>query len=311
MSLNDPKRALVRYSTIVSDSARWEGFAFRDGDIIISTPAKCGTTWTQMICALLVFQTPELPRPLDELSPWLDMLTRSRDETFAILDTQQHRRFIKTHTPLDGLPFHRHVTYICVGRDPRDVALSMLHHRSNFDFIALLTARERAVGLDDVKEKLAQGPPVEADSEYERFWEWIDNSEPVISSGSSLSLATHHVNTFWEARDEPNVVMLHYDDLLSDLAGQMRSLAEQLDIDLEPQQLPLLVAAARFDSMRSNADKLVPDISHNLWQSNEQFFHQGSSGQWRTLLSDTDLDRYRQTVAPLLAEQASQWLHSS
>ena len=62
----------------VQDSARWDGFRFRPGDIVISTPPKCGTTWTQMICALLVFQTPDLPAPLGELSPWLDMVTRPR-----------------------------------------------------------------------------------------------------------------------------------------------------------------------------------------------------------------------------------------
>lgn len=60
---------LRRYRSVVADSARWEGFQFRDGDIVISTPPKCGTTWTQMLVALLVFGSPDLPRPLAELSP--------------------------------------------------------------------------------------------------------------------------------------------------------------------------------------------------------------------------------------------------
>ncbi len=51
----------VRYQSALEDSARWDGFVFRPGDIVISAPSKAGTTWTQMICALLVFQTPELP----------------------------------------------------------------------------------------------------------------------------------------------------------------------------------------------------------------------------------------------------------
>ena len=38
------------------DSIRWQRFSARAGDIIISTPPKSGTTWMQMICALLIFQ---------------------------------------------------------------------------------------------------------------------------------------------------------------------------------------------------------------------------------------------------------------
>src|SRR5262245_45886316 len=81
------------------DSSRWDGFELRPGDIVISTPPKCGTTWTQMICALLILQEPELPLPLDTLSPWIDMVTRARTEVFADLEAQRHRRFIKTRTP--------------------------------------------------------------------------------------------------------------------------------------------------------------------------------------------------------------------
>jgi hypothetical protein len=44
----------VGYQTIGADSARWDGFMFRPDDIVISTPAKCGATWMQTICALEV-----------------------------------------------------------------------------------------------------------------------------------------------------------------------------------------------------------------------------------------------------------------
>jgi hypothetical protein len=92
------------YSSYDEDSTRWRQLSLRDGDIIISTRSTTGTTWVQMICALLVFRTAELPRPLVELSPWLDWLMRPIDEVVADLEAQGHRRFIKTHTPLDGLP---------------------------------------------------------------------------------------------------------------------------------------------------------------------------------------------------------------
>ena len=54
----------VRYRSVDEDSGRWTDFPFRDGDIVISTRSKSGTTWVQMICALLIFQTTELPAEL-------------------------------------------------------------------------------------------------------------------------------------------------------------------------------------------------------------------------------------------------------
>src|SRR3954453_9365018 len=143
---------LTRYRSVVADSARWEGFRFRSGDIVISTPPKCGTTWMQRLVALLIFDTVELPAPVAKLSPWLDMQLAPLDDVLALLDAQPHRRFIKTHTPLDGVPYDEGVTYICVGRDPRDVAVSSRHHMSNMDGERFLAARAAAVGLQDLAE---------------------------------------------------------------------------------------------------------------------------------------------------------------
>src|SRR3954471_24100102 len=183
-----------RYRTVVSDSALWGRFRFRDGDIVISTPPKCGTTWMQMLCALLVFDTAELPRPLTELSPWLDATTYDTAAILADLESRPHRRFVKTHTPLDGLPSEAGVTYVCVGRDPRDAMLSFEHAVTNIHPDAI-----PAGGLDPQVVAAPLAPPVErlrgrADAEP---------SPETDSFGASLANLVHHVRTFWDHRDEP------------------------------------------------------------------------------------------------------------
>jgi aryl sulfotransferase len=299
----------VHYKTIMFDNARWEGFAYRAGDIVISTPPKCGTTWTQMICALLIFQTSEFDRPLDVISPWVDMQTRSLDEILADLDAQNHRRFIKTHTPRDGLLLDDRVTYIAVGRDPRDVFLSWDNHLRNTDIIKLFTARERAVGLDDVAERLADGPPVFAETEIERFWNWVDDDTPVTEA-QSLRATLHHLQTFWAARADPNVVLLHYDDLSSDLEGEMRALAHRLDVAVPEERWPELVAAASFEHMRARADVLAPETTSDIWQNNAQFFNSGECGQWKRLLqTGDDLARYSRRIAALTTPEFAGWVH--
>jgi aryl sulfotransferase len=123
----------MRYRSPDEDSARWDGFPFRQGDIVISTRSKSGTTWVQMICALLIFQTADLPAPLSTLSPWLDWLIMPREDVFARLDAQRHRRFVKTHTPLDGIPIDPRATYIVVARHPLDMAVSLFHQGANLN----------------------------------------------------------------------------------------------------------------------------------------------------------------------------------
>src|ERR1700674_677703 len=78
--------ALVRYRSDVMDSNRWQRFSARPGDIIISSPPKSGTTWMQMICALLIFQCTTFDRALDLISPCLDMQTRDIADVTAALE---------------------------------------------------------------------------------------------------------------------------------------------------------------------------------------------------------------------------------
>ncbi|MGW1059534.1 sulfotransferase domain-containing protein [Micromonospora rubida] len=282
------------------DSGRWEGFPLREGDIVVSTPAKCGTTWTQTICALLIFQTPELPARLDDLTYWLDMLTRSRDDIFAFYEAQRHRRFIKTHTPFDGLPIHDGVTYVAVGRDPRDVAISWDAHSQNVAqeaFDAMLAA-----GGNPAQEP-AGTAPAPAGSAYNRFWAWLEDTNVQVGLPSML----HHLSGFWAERERPNVLLLHYDDLKSDLEGQMRFLAGRLGIEVPESRWPDLVRAATFDSMRGRAEALTPVAA--MWSDPKRFFNQGVSGRWRDLLDEDDLRRYEDRVAKLAEPDLIDWLH--
>jgi aryl sulfotransferase len=296
------------YRQFVRDSRRWNGFEFRPGDIVISTPTKCGTTWTQMICALLIFQSPTFDRPLDRISPWLDMLTRPLDEVVGNLRAQTHRRFIKTHTPLDGLPYDERVTYICVGRDPRDVALSWDNHQSNQDRGAMLRARSLVLGDRDAP-PASPDPAGRPKSPYDRFWAWVDDPTPPERAACTLRLTMHHLQTFWAVRDRPNIVMLHYSDLIADLDGQMRHLAERLGIAVDEERWASLVAAASLSQMREHADDLAPNATESIWRDNQSFFRQATMGQWRDLLDRDDLRRYQRRVEVLTVADCTAWAH--
>jgi len=259
------------------------------------------------MCALLILQDPDFDVPLDQLSPWLDMQIQPVDAVFAQLSAQRHRRFIKTHTPLDGLPWDPRVTYIGVGRDPREIALSWDAHRANMDMDALLARRAAAVGNDDLAELLPNGMPVAPDDARQRFWDWMD--APLGHPLPCLRGTIAHLDGLWRARSLPNVVLLHYTPLTGDPLGQLRTLAGRLGIGVPEEQLPVLAAAAGFDRMRSRAQRLAPAADSGIWRDTTAFFH-GGSGRWRELLDAADLDRYERTIAALTTPELSAWVHT-
>jgi hypothetical protein len=286
-----------RYLTGDEDSGRWAGFPFRDGDIVISTRSRSGTTWTQMICALLIFQRPDLPAPLGLLSPWLDHLTAPVEQVHALLAAQRHRRFIKTHTPLDGIPFDARATYVVTARHPLDMAVSLYHHSTNIDRARLweLTGR--------------QGPAEPAARKPLRDWllAWIGHDADPREILDSLPGVMRHLSDAWARRGEPNVVLLRYHELSADLAGQMRGLAGRLGIAVPEPAWPPLVQAASFEQMRASASQFVPD--GGILKSDAGFFRRGRPGAAGEILTAQEIARYRARVAQIAPPDLLAWLH--
>jgi len=295
----------TRYRSIGADSSRWDGFAFRPGDVVISTPPKSGTTWTQMLCALLIFDGPQFPALLGEVSPWLDICTQPLAEVTAALIAQTHRRFIKTHTPLDGLPLRADVTYLVVGRDPRDVAVSWEHHAANMDFTRFLELRAAAVGNED----LAELPPRRVPSEdpIERFRAFVNDETP--GGAPTLASVLHHLDTGWQHRHDPNVALFHYADLTADLASELLRLARVLGISCSLERARDLALEASLVRMRERSADVSPDASRGVWKDARAFFRSGGTGEWRERLSASDLAAYEARVATLVGPDLAAWAH--
>lgn len=293
---------VARYISADEDSARWEGFPFRDGDIVISARSKTGTTWVQMICALLIFQTPELEAPVGWYSPWLDRVTRPKEEVIARLEAQQHRRFIKTHTPLDGIPVDSRATYLVVGRHPLDSAVSLYYQGENID-----RARQRQLVEETTGRPAAAGPRRPRKPVRDWLLDWIDNDASQHEHMDSIRGVLWHDSDAWARRSEPNIVLLHYADLSADLEGEMGRLADRLEITVPEAAWPRLVQAATFASMRASAEKITD--SSMILKSATAFFRRGGSGAGQELLTDDELAHYYARAASLAPADMLRWLH--
>jgi aryl sulfotransferase len=281
------------------DSARWIGFPFREGDIVISTRSKTGTTWVQMICALLIFQVPELPCPLGRYSPWLDRVIYPREEVYARLASQEHRRFIKTHTPLDGIPLDPRATYIVTARHPLDMAVSLYHQMGNID---------RSWQRQRDGRPAPPAPAPERKPLRDWLLDWISNDADPREEMDSLPGVMWHLSDAWARRGEPNVVLIRYEDLCADLPGHMRWLAGRLGITVPEQAWPGLIRAATFDHMQANAGQVVG--TSRILKSSASFFRRGKPGAGCEILTDDEIAHYHARAVQLAPPGMLTWLHS-
>jgi hypothetical protein len=257
-----------------------------------------------MLCALVLFDSAEFPGRMDDLSPWLDQRTRSDQEVLTQLEAQTHRRFIKTHTPLDGIPEWPEVTYVAVARDPRDVFVSWEHHIANIDVDHLFSAIDGAVGMDTVLPFIGASP----ESMEERFELWLVDDGQM--GRMSLSLVAGHIGASWDRRDRPDVELFHFEELRTDRVAAMTRLAAAFGLERSTERLEELAEKASIDRMRERADDLAPNTKQ-IFSDPNAFFRSGEGGDWRSFVTPEQEAIYWQRINELMSPELRDWLHRS
>jgi len=296
-----PERTHV-YQNHHFDSTRWDYFAHRPGDIVISTSYKAGTTWMQSIIGHLLYPQGDMPAPAQELSPWLDQRTFPLELVLNGLAAQTGRRFIKTHLPLDGLPYHAEVQYVVVGRDARDVFMSLLNHWGNYTpaFYQMLNNAPGRVG-DPMPQYVDDIPARWRDWITRGWFDWESDGYPYWSH-------LHHCASWWAHRELPNIHFVHYADLLADLEGQMRRIAGELAITVPEDRWPHVIGACTFAAMKQEA-AAADERMRMIWKDGANtFFNKGTNGRWRDVLTDDDLALYDAAVRKTLSPDCARWL---
>jgi len=275
------------------DSTAWNDFAFRDDDVVVATYAKSGTTWTQQIVGQIVFDGAK-DVPIHEISPWLDMRVMPPD-TKERLEAQRHRRIIKTHLPLDALTFSPRAKYLYIARDGRDVLFSLYNHHANANalFYELLNETPGRVG-----------PPIERpDPDVRRYFRrWLEED------GYPFWSYWENIATWWAAREVPNILLVHFSALKSDLEGEMRRIADFLGCDVPEERWPLLVEHCSFDYMKAHAANVAPLGGAIFEGGAKTFINKGVNGRWRDILTRRDSADYERMAVEKLGTDCAEWL---
>ena len=281
--------------TRMFDSARWDHVALREDDIVVATWAKSGTTLTQQMIYQLV-SGGEDGLGSATASPWVDVrFMMPLDDMVDMLDAQAHRRFMKTHLPFEATPFSPTMKYVYIGRDGRDVLWSVHNHCNSFTETAWNSINA------------AEGPwpkwsaPTPDVRQY--YLDWLEtDTTPGFHDLSFWS----HVQSWWDQRRRPNILLLHYANLIDDLPGGLRRLAQFLEIDIDEARFPAMIEHCCIDYMREQgANTMTSTFFEN---GAATFFNKGTNGRWRDVLSPAEIARCDAVAAERLTPDCAHWL---
>lgn len=273
-----PTRTQSRQKGMI-DSSRWDYYTPRDGDVIVATYPKCGTTWTEYIVVNLLHFGGEVPRVMD-VAPWIDLKFRRNEwgievpieEIMAEFDAQTHRRLVKTHLPLDCLPYHREPKYVVVARDARDACLSLFNHR-------------KALGR-------LEGNDIRA------FWrEWIAE----VVEGTARHPLFDFYQQWWDFQHLDNALLVHFSDLKADPGREIARIAQFIGVEVDEAAIAVVKNATDFSSMKANEKELVPNLVERFNKDGRSFLNKGTNGRWKDELTEEDLSLY----GPVAARSAS------
>jgi len=283
--------AVRSYRGAITRPERWADWVPRAGDILVCTPPKCGTTWTQTMLAMLVHGGADLPQKLPFLSPWVDAdLGVPSSEVAAALAAQPGRRVVKTHTPADGFPIWEGVTVVAVYRHPLDVFLSLHKHTAN---------RAKPEPDDPMAQPVSQAvrayvqdPPTGTDFDRDKLAILVAHYEKTVLCGRL-----------------PDLKVFHYSDMIRDGRKTVRALATAVGIDADDELVETVAKATAFGAMKAKAADFAPVGGTGFWKSDENFFDSATSGKWEGQLSHEELAMYDAQLAELIPDtKARDWL---
>ncbi len=277
----------------IEDSTYWDGFKFRDDDIIIATYGKSGTTWMQQIVSQLVFDGAE-GIDVAGLSLWYDFRLNGA-ETFARIEAQTHRRFLKTHLPAEAMPISSKAKYIYIGRDGRDTAWSFFNHQHNI-------TEEGLNGINNAPGRV--GPPMDrgADNVHEFYRDWM------AKDGYPAESFWRHVRGWWALRDLPNVKLVNFSELKADLDGSIRAIADFLGIEPSDGDFGRITDHCSFEYMRQHGAEIVPGNGVSWQGGAATFLNKGVNGRWRDTLSADEVAAYEARAVAELGPECAAWL---
>ena len=117
-----------------------------------------------------------------------------------------------------------------------------------------------------------------------------------------------NIKTWWDIRDLPNVHLLHFEALKRDLPGEIRRIADFIDVSISEERWEALVEHCTFDYMKRHATASAP-LGGAFWDGGAKtFIHKGVNGRWRDVLPTALSEAYEAKATTELGDECAAWL---
>jgi hypothetical protein len=196
------------------------------------------------------------------------------------VDQMADRRFVKTHLPWHLLPDqlreHENAKIIYTMRNPKDLAVSFYHY-------CLLTHRINCT-----------------------FDEYID---AFLEDNWAYGSVSKHMLEYFNRRNNPNVLIVKYEDMKKDLPSVIRKCAEHIKIDrpLTEDDVDKICEYVKFEKMEKNTsvnlEALIfrdPVVKENVDMNSYnkvKFIRKGQVGDWQNYLSPDMNQKFDKWIA--------------
>ncbi len=191
-----------------------------------------------------------------------------------------------------------------VGRNGKDLGISFHHYLYNFSEPTMSTMSTMSTINQSHAEWSGEPTPLVIPEDMREFFDrWL------ATNGFGCCDLLDIMKSWWELRDEPNVLLLHYSQLKQDLPGQVARLAEFFSIDASSLRMDAIVEHCSFDYMSERAEKMAPFGGRHM-SSAKAFFHKGLKRDHRTELSPAHVRRFDRVALAAPGEECAHWLET-
>ena len=265
----------------------WPNINRRDDDIIIATYAKFGHLRMQIIIHELVSASTS---GQDKLLPWVELQHPKFKERIKAVDEFSGRRILRTHLPPDK-SYNHLGKYIFIGRDPRDLVFNAFHF--------LKGANENWYNHFG-----QYGPQLRKPTQdFQSFWEeWMKND------GTPLWPYFQHLQTWWDKRNEANVLFIHFLDFKENMEKELRRISDFLNLQIRPESWPDLLETCEYSRI-SKACLEEANIESPFWNGGRVFSEKASTPHyWKEYLTDVHEAELENKVIDLIGKTGKNWL---